>query len=48
MKQEELQELQAQITEVSAFAGRVKTEMNRIISGQPQLIDRLLLALIAD
>ncbi len=48
MKQEELQELQAQITEVSAFAGRVKTEMNRIMSGQQQLIDRLLLALIAD
>ena len=48
MKQEELQELQSQITEVSAFAGRVKTEMNRIMSGQQQLIDRLLLALIAD
>ena len=48
MKQEELQELQAQITEVSAFAGRVKTEMNRIMSGQQQLIDRLLLALISD
>ncbi|MBQ9338158.1 MAG: MoxR family ATPase [Lentisphaeria bacterium] len=48
MKQEELQELQAKITEVSAFAGRVKTEMNRIMSGQQQLIDRLLLALIAD
>ena len=48
MKQEELQELQAQITEVSAFAGRVKTEMNRIMAGQQQLIDRLLLALIAD
>ncbi|MBO4646593.1 MAG: MoxR family ATPase [Lentisphaeria bacterium] len=48
MKQEELQELQTQITEVSAFAGRVKTEMNRIMSGQQQLIDRLLLALIAD
>jgi len=48
MKQEELQELQAQISEVSAFAGRVKTEMNRIMSGQQQLIDRLLLALIAD
>ena len=48
MKQEELQELQAKITEVSAFAGRVKTEMNRIMSGQQQLIDRLLLALISD
>ena len=48
MKQEELQELQSKITEVSAFAGRVKTEMNRIMSGQQQLIDRLLLALIAD
>ncbi len=48
MRQEELQELQANITEVSAFAGRIKTEMGRILSGQKELIDRLLLAIIAD
>ena len=48
MRQEELQELQSNITEASAFAGRVKTEMSRIVSGQQELIDRLLLALIAD
>ncbi|OQA88827.1 MAG: ATPase family associated with various cellular activities (AAA) [Lentisphaerae bacterium ADurb.Bin242] len=48
MRQEELQELQANITEVSAFTGRIKTEMSRILSGQKELIDRLLLAIIAD
>ena len=48
MRQEELQELQSNITEASAFAGRVKTEMSRIVSGQQELIDHLLLALIAD
>lgn len=48
MRQEELQELQSNITEASAFAGRVKTEMSRIVSGQQELIDRLLLALISD
>ncbi|MBO7146300.1 MAG: AAA family ATPase [Lentisphaeria bacterium] len=48
MKKEELQELQATITQVSAFAGRVKTEMGRILAGQQQLVDRLLLALVAD
>ena len=48
MRQEELQELQANITEVSTFTARIKTEMSRILSGQHELIDRLLLAIIAD
>jgi len=48
MRQEELQELQANITEVSAFTGRIKTEMSRILSGQKELIDRLLLSIMAD
>lgn len=48
MKQEELQELQANITEVSAFTNRVKTEMSRVLSGQQNMVEKLLLALIAD
>ena len=48
MKQEELQELQTNITEVSAFAKNIKTEMGRILSGQQKLVDRLLLAMISD
>ena len=48
MKQEELQELQTNITEVSAFVKNIKTEMGRILSGQQKLVDRLLLAMISD
>ena len=48
MRQEELQELQQNITEVSAFTTRVRTEMGRILSGQEEMIDHLLLALIAN
>ena len=48
MRQEELQELQQNITEVSAFTTRVRTEMGRILSGQEQMIEHLLLALIAN
>ena len=48
MKQEELQELQQNITEAAAFTARVRTEMGRILSGQSEMIDHLLLALIAN
>lgn len=48
MRQEELQELQGKIGGASLFVKAVKSEMARIVAGQEYLIDRLLLALIAD
>ncbi len=48
MNHDELQNLQNRISEVSAFAGPLKTEINRILAGQEILVERLLLALIAD
>lgn len=48
MQQNEIQELQAKIREVSAFLQPLKTEIGRIIVGQEYLVNRLLLALIAD
>lgn len=48
MRQEELQELQAKISAESAFIKTLRTEISRIISGQARLIDRLILAMIAD
>jgi len=48
MTQEELQELQRQITEASAFIRPLRTEIGRIVAGQEQLVDRVLLALIAN
>lgn len=48
MDQQQIQELQGKIREVSAFIHPLKTEINRIMVGQEKLIDSLLLALIAD
>lgn len=48
MKQEELLELQNQITAASAFVKRLKTETGRILAGQERLTNRLLLALISN
>ena len=48
MEQHEIQQLQEKIRQVSAFLQPLKTEIGRIIVGQDYLINRLLLALIAD
>lgn len=48
MQQNEIQELQGRIREVSAFLQPLKTEIGRIIVGQEHLVSHLLLALIAD
>ena len=48
MTQEELQELQRKITEASAFIRPLRTEIGRVVAGQEQLVDRVLLALIAN
>ncbi len=48
MNQNEIQELQGQIKEASSFIPPLKTEIGRIIVGQEHLVNRLLLALIAD
>ena len=48
MDSEQLQVLQNNIKEASAFIKPLKTEINRIIAGQEYIIDRLIMALIAD
>ena len=48
MRQEELQELQGKISDASAFIRPLRTEIGRIVAGQEQLVDRVLLALIAN
>jgi MoxR-like ATPase len=48
MQQHEIQELQGRIREVSAFIQPLKTEIGRVIVGQEQLVNRLILSLIAD
>ena len=48
MEQHEIQKLQEKIREVSTFIQPLKTEIGRIIVGQDYLINRLLLAIIAD
>jgi MoxR-like ATPase len=48
MDQSQIQELQTQIKEASAFLRPLRTEIGRIMVGQDKLINRLLLALIAD
>jgi len=48
MDQKEIQELQDQIREASAFIQPLKTEIGRIIVGQDKLINSMILALIAD
>ncbi len=48
MSQEELQKLQRDIVEASAFIRPLKTEMSRIVAGQDILIERLIAALLSD
>ena len=48
MRQEELQELQSKISDASAFIRPLRTEIGRIVAGQEQLVDRVLLALVAN
>ncbi len=48
MKQEELFELQEKISGASIFVKALRTEAGRILAGQEKLMNRLLLALIAD
>ena len=48
MDQTQIQELQAQIREASAFIQPLKTEIGRILVGQEQLVKRLMLSLLAD
>ena len=48
MNQEELRDLQAKIADAAAFIRPLRTEVNRILAGQEKLLDRMLLALIAD
>ena len=48
MDQKEIQELQDQIREASAFIQPLKTEVGRIIVGQEKLVNSMILALIAD
>lgn len=48
MSQEELQKLQNDIMEASAFIRPLKTEMSRIVAGQSVLTDRLIAAMLAD
>lgn len=48
MSQDDLQKLQRDIVEASAFIRPLKTEMSRIVAGQSELIDRLIAAMLAD
>ena len=48
MRQEELQELQSRISDASSFIRPLRTEIGRIVAGQEQLVDRVLLSLIAN
>ena len=48
MEQKDIQELQEEVRLHSAPLQLIKSEMGRIIAGQGKLVDRLLLALIAD
>ena len=48
MQQYDIQQLQAVVQEKSAFLQPLKSELGRIIAGQEHLLNRLLLALVAD
>ena len=48
MDKNSIQELQNQISEVSSFIPTLKTEIGRIIVGQEELINKMILALIAN
>ena len=45
---EEIQQLQNSVTQTSAFVKNLRAECGRILAGQEKMLDRLLLALIAD
>ena len=48
MEQKDIEKFQAEAQACAEPLGRIKIEMGRVIAGQDQLIDRLLLALVAD
>ena len=48
MEAQDIQKLQEEVRTKHAALSVIKTEMSRIIAGQEHLIDRLLLAMIAD
>lgn len=48
MNQEDLQKLQGDIIQASAFIRPLKAEMSRIVAGQTKLIDRLIAAMLSD
>ncbi len=48
MDKNSIQELQTKITEVSSFIPKLKTEIGRVIVGQDQLVNRMIMALIAN
>lgn len=48
MQQNDIQELQLKIREVSEFIRPLKTEIGRVIVGQEKLVNDLILALLAD
>ena len=48
MNQVDLQKLQGDIIQASAFIRPLKAEMSRIIAGQTKLIDRLIAAMLSD
>ncbi len=48
MMQEELKDLQSKIMDAASFIRPLKAEVGRILSGQEKLMERMILALIAD
>lgn len=48
MDQKNIQKIQAEISRVSSFIPLLKNEIGRLLVGQDQLVDRLLIALIAN
>lgn len=48
MEQKDIEKFQAEAQICAQPLQRIKTEMGRVIAGQEKLIDRLLLALVAD
>jgi len=48
MKQEEIQALNDQVRQESAFVSKLRDEMHRLIVGQEYLVDRLLVGLLAN
>ncbi len=48
MDQNEINELQNQIKEKSTFIPRLKTEIGRVVAGQENLVNRMIMALLTD